>query len=157
MAALSWSPLRMLCRPVPLRGLFVWLLLILLLTGAASYTHGSRYALVPAHSPFQSASKQGIESMPPESAASPAGTSARASQVLRVVEAGPSVEPGALEKECCEPRLAPRGEPAPVRTGAVDPLSLTHRDPGDRILSRVVPPEPDLSALTVVRLSISRT
>ena len=146
------------CR-VPLRGVFVWLLLALLLAGAASYTHGSRYALVPGHSPFQSVGEQAVEAVPaePDNAASPAGTSASASQAVRVVVAGPSVEPEALEKDCCQRRQAPRSEPAPVRTGAVDQPSLTYRQPAGGILSSVVPPGPDLAALTVVDLSISRT
>lgn len=160
MAALSWSSLGMLRRPVSLRGVFVWLLLALLLTGAASYSHGSRYALVPGHSSFQSAGEQGVSAVPPqaEPAASPADTSASASQAVRAVhQAGPFVEPEEVEKDCCERRPAPRSEPAPVRTGAVDPPSLTYRLPGDGILSSVVPPQPDLPAPTVVKLSISRT
>lgn len=137
----------------------MWLLLALLLAGAASYTHGSRYALVPGHSPFQAAGQQCVEAMPaePENAASPAGTSASPSQAVRVVVAGPSVEPEALEKDCCERRQAPRSEPVPVRTGVVDQPSLIYRQPGAGILSVAVPPERDLSALTVVELSISRT
>ncbi|QNE14494.1 hypothetical protein [Pseudarthrobacter sp. NBSH8] len=102
--------------------------------------------------------KRDVEAMPPETAASHAGASASASQPVSVVlEAGPSVEPEDLDQECCERRLAPRSEPAPVRTGAVDPPSLTHQEPGDGILYSVVPSEPALPALTVVKLSISRT
>lgn len=158
MAALSWSSRGMLRCPFPVRGVFVWFLLALLLAGAASYTHGSRYAIVPGHSSLQSMEKRDVEAMPPETAASHAGPSASASQPVSVVlEAGPSVEPEALDQECCERRLAPRSEPAPVRTGAVDPPSLTHQEPGDGILYSVVPSEPALPALTVVKLSISRT
>ena len=157
MAALSWSSRGMLRCTVPVRGIFVWLLLALLLAAAASYSHGSRYALVPGHSSFPSVEKQGVEAMPPETAASHDRASSSASRVVNVVEAGPSVEPEALEQECCERRLAPRSEPSPVRTGAVDPPSLTHREPGGGTLSSVAPPEPDLPALTVVQLSISRT
>lgn len=160
MAALNWSSLGMLRRPLSLRSVFVWLLLALLFTGAASYTHGSRYALVPGHSSLQSAGEQDVEAVPPQAgpAASPADMSASASRGVRAVhQAGPFVEPEEVEKDCCERRPAPRGEPAPVRTGAVDPPSLTCRLPGDGILSSVVPPDPDLPALTVVKLSISRT
>ena len=159
MAALSWSSLGILRCPVSLRSVFVWLLLALLLTGAASYTHGSRYAIVPGHGPVHSAGEQGVQGVPPqaENATSPAFTSASASQAIRVVEAGLFVEPEELEKDCCERRQAPRSEPAPVRTGAVDPPFLTHRQSGEGILSSVVPPAPDLPALTVVKLSISRT
>ena len=66
MLALSWSPPGMLRCPVSLRGFFVWLLLALLLAGAASYTHGSRYALIPGHSPFQSAGVQALDAVPPQ-------------------------------------------------------------------------------------------
>ena len=161
MAALSWSKLGMLRRPVSLRGIFVWLLLSLLLAGAASYTHGSRYAIVPGHGSFQAVGEQGLESVPlrGEAAASSGDLSASVSQIVRVVhEVGPFVDPEALPKDRCERRQSPRSEPAPLRTGAVDPPSLTHRQqPGGGILSIVLPPAPDLPALTVVDLSISRT
>jgi hypothetical protein len=88
--------------------------------------------------------------------AGPAEPSASASQSVRVIhEAGPS-EPAGLEKEG-ERSKAPRGEPVPVRTGAVDPPSLIQRLPGGSLHSSDVPPEPELPALTVVDLSISRT
>lgn len=162
MAALSWSSLGMLRRRVSLRSPFIWLLLALLVTGAASYTHGSRYAIVAGLGPFPPAAVQGGGAVPPptQAAASPAGTSASSvSPVVPVVqEAGPSSgDPEALEKGCCERWQASRSEPAPLRTGAVDPPSIIRWQPGHGILSNLVPPEPDLPALTVVRLSISRT
>ncbi len=122
------SPARVMLRGfVSLRGAFVWLLLALLIAGAASYTSGSRYALVPGDS-------QAV-----------------------VHEAVPSAEPDELEQDCCERNKAPRGEPAPVRTGAVDPPVLVHRHLGDGTGARALPPEPELPSLTVVDLSISRT
>lgn len=160
MAALSWSSLGMLRCPVSPRGVFVWLLLTLLLAGAASYTHGSRYALVPGHDPFQAVGEQGPELVPPqgEAAASSDDPSAPGSQIIRVVhEVGPVADPEALSKDRCERRQSPRSEPAPLRTGAVDPPFSTHRRPGGGIFSSVLPPAPDLPALTVVELSISRT
>ena len=160
MGGLNWSSLGMLRCPVSLRGVFVWLLLALLLTGAASYTHGSRYALVPGHGSLQSAGESGVDAAPPQvqHAAGSADASASASQGVRAVhQAGPFVEPEEAEKDCCERRPAPRSEPVPVRTGAVDPPSLICRLPGDGIPSSFVPPAPDLPALTVVKLSISRT
>ena len=66
MGGLNWSSLGMLRCPVSLRGVFVWLLLALLLTGAASYTHGSRYALVPGHGSLQSAGESGVDAAPPQ-------------------------------------------------------------------------------------------
>lgn len=139
----------------------MWLLLSLLLAGAASYTHGSRYAIVPGHDPFQTVGEHGLELVPPrgETAASSDDPSASFSQIVRVVhEVGPSVHPEALPKDRCERRQSPRSEPAPLRTGAVDPPSLVHRQqPGEGIFSSVLPSAPDLPALTVVELSISRT
>lgn len=160
MAALNWSPQGMLRCAVPLRSVLVWLLLALLVTGAASYSHGSRYAIVPGHGPVQSADAQNVGGVlqQVDSAVSPADSSAPASQAPRVVhQVGPAVDFEELEKDCCERRQAPRSEPVPVRTGAVDPPSLTHRLPGDGALSSEMPPEPDLPVLTVVELSISRT
>lgn len=160
MAALSWSSLGVLRRPVSLRSVFVWLLLALLVAGAASYTHGSRYAIVPHQGAVQSAGEQAREGAPQQAeiTAGPAGSSASAPQAIGIVhQAGPAVESEQLEKDCCERRQAPRSEPAPVRTGVVDLPSLTQWQPGDGMLSFVVPQEPVLPALTVVKLSISRT
>ena len=160
MAALSWSSQAMLRCPASLRGVLVWLLLALILAGAASYTYGSRYAIVPGYGPVQSAGEQGVGGVPPqvETAVIPADPPASASQAVRAVhEAGPTVEPEELEKDCCERGPAPRSVPTPLRTGAVDPPSLTPRMPGDELLSIIAPPEPVLPVLTVVELSISRT
>lgn len=159
MAALSSSPLGMLRSTVSLRSAFVWLLLALLLAGAASYTHGSRYAIVPNHGPVQSMGGQATEEVPLKAgnAAIPSDTSDSAFQARGIVQAGPTAGTEEAEKDCCERRQAPRSEPAPIRTGAVDPPSLTSQQPGDRMLSGPVPPEPDLPAPTVIKLSISRT
>lgn len=156
MAALRRSSLGTLRCPVSLRSLFVWLLLALLLTGAASYTNGSRYAIVPDHGPVQSTGNQGAKGALPQ--AEPADTSASPVQAARVIrQAGPALGTEEAEKDCCERRQAPRGEPAPIRTGAIDPPSATHQHPGEAPPDGAAPPEPDLPALTVVELSISRT
>lgn len=159
MAALNRTPLGLLRCLGSLRSSFVWLLLALLLTGAASYTHGSRYALVPGHGPVQTAGAQDREMAPPqaESAAGPAQAVPAAQAVRAAHQAGPSIEPEELEKDCCERRLAPRGEPVPVRTGVVNPPTVAHQQPGDGILWAALPSGPDVPALTVVQLSISRT
>ena len=147
------------CPKVP-RSVFVWLLLVLLIAGAASYTSGSRYALVPGHGPVQTAAEQAAAEAPAqaETPAGPAEPAASAPHSVRVIhEAGPSAEPAGLEREG-ERSKAPRGEPVPVRTGAVDPPSLIQRLPGGTLHSAGdVPREPELPALTVVDLSISRT
>lgn len=160
MAALRWSSLGMLRSPVSLRSLFVWLLLALLLTGAASYTYGSRYSIVPGYGPVQTADDLGPEGVPPraEPTASPADTSISTSQSTGALHrAAPSLGTEELERDCCQRRHAPRGEPVPIRTGALDPPSVTQQPPGDALLNGTAPPEPDLPTLTVVELSISRT
>jgi hypothetical protein len=147
------------CPKVP-RSVFVWLLLVLLIAGAASYTSGSRYALVPGHGPVQSSAEQAAAEVPAqaETSTGPAEPAASDQHSVRVIhEAGPSAEPAGLEREG-ERSKAPRGEPVPVRTGAVDPPSLIQRLPGGPLHSASdVPREPELPALTVVDLSISRT
>jgi hypothetical protein len=147
------------CPKVP-RSVFVWLLLVLLIAGAASYTSGSRYALVPGHGPVQSSAEQAAAEVPAqaETSTGPAEPAASDQHSVRVIhEAGPSAEPAGLEREG-ERSKAPRGKPVPVRTGAVDPPSLIQRLPGGTLHSASdVPREPELPALTVVDLSISRT
>ncbi|MDE8669954.1 hypothetical protein PY310_15335 [Pseudarthrobacter sp. H3Y2-7] len=44
-----------------------------------------------------------------------------------------------------------------MRTGALDPPPVTYQQPGDALLNGAAPVVPDLPALTVVELSISRT
>lgn len=159
MAALSWSSMGKLRCLTGLRSLFVWLLLALLITGAASYTHGSRYAIVPSHGLVQATDQQRPHDAPQTGPAvgSPA-TPASASQVTGAAHrAGPSLGAEEAEKDCCERRHAPHGEPAPIRTGALDPPSTAHPEPGDGVAGGTAPPEPDLPALTVIKLSISRT
>jgi hypothetical protein len=159
MAILGSPALGILRGRVSLRSSFVWVLLALLIAGAASYTSGSRYALIPGYGPVQSAGGQATGVVPPqaETSAGQAETSASAPHPVRVIhEAGPSAEPAGLEREG-ERNKAPRGEPVPVRTGAVDPPSLIQRLPGGTLHSSDVPREPELPALSVVDLSISRT
>lgn len=70
-------------------------LLALLITEAASYTHGSRYAIVPGHGgQVQAADQQGRQDVRPqaESTASPADTSVSTMPSQGAVyRAGPSV------------------------------------------------------------------
>lgn len=160
MAALRWSSVGMLRSLVSLRALFVWLLLTLLLMGAASYTHGSRYAIVPGYGAVQTADDRVLQGVPPqaEPTASPADTSESTSDSMGARHrAAPQPGSEELEKDCCQRRHAPGGEPVPIRTGTLDPPSVAHRPPGDALFNGTVLPEPDLPALTVVELSISRT
>lgn len=159
MAALNWSSLRMLRSSVSLRRLFVWLLLTLLLTGAASYTHGSRYAIVPGYGPLQTAGDLDLQEVAPQAlpAASSAHPSMTTPQSTGTLDCAAPHGTEETEKDCCQRRHAPRGEPAPMRTGVLDPPSVTHHQPGEWVLNGAAPPEPDLPVLTVVELSISRT
>lgn len=147
-----------------LRSIFVCILLVLLVAGAASYTHGSRYSLV-GHGPFLTSPAETTGSGAPLAEAplleaTPAGQDAPPSSDSPVVpvthHAGPLLDPGSLERDCGERRQAPRGESVPLRTGAVDGPSLHLRAEGGEVLSRA-PSEPDLPALTVILLSVSRT
>jgi hypothetical protein len=121
-----------------LQCIILWFLAALLVTGAASYSHGSRYDIVPGHSPLDSVGAADVEPAPS-------------------FAAGPCIDPETLEKGCCERLPAPRSEPVPVRTGAVDPRSFAGGQPGDWMHPRIGPGEPDLPAPMLVKLSISRT
>ncbi|TDL37349.1 hypothetical protein [Arthrobacter nitrophenolicus] len=149
---------------VSLRSILVCTLLVLLVAGAASYTHGSRYALV-GHGPFLTAPAPPADSgltlteEPPLQATSP-GQGAPPPSGLPAVpvshQAGPLLDPESVERDCCERRQAPRGEPAPLRTGAVNVPSVLLWEAAGEVLYPV-PSEPDLPALTVIQLSVSRT
>lgn len=77
-------------------------------------------------------------------AGQPTGLSGRAT--------GFSVGPAVPVQECCIRPSAPRGEPAPLKTGVPEPLFLTHGMPAADGIPAAVPPEPVLRALTVVQL-----
>lgn len=164
MTGTKWDNEEILRRLMPPRRLISWLLLAVLVMGAASYLHGSRYGIVPAHGALSSGAHAHQD---PPGAASPADA------VLRpgVISAH---DPGAVRamqqvswsgdakvppQKCCERRSAPRSEPVPLRAAALDqPLLLAPRpNSADGIFSALPPPEPDLRALTVLKLSISRT
>lgn len=164
MATLYCNPQGILRRLVSLRSIFVCILLALLVAGAASYTHGSRYALV-GHGPFLTVPAQPVDAAGPLTEAPPLvsnspGQGAPPSSDSPVVpvthQAGPVLDPESMERDCCERRHAPRGEPVPLRTGAVNEPSMLLQETGGEVLS-AVPSEPDLSPLTVIQLSVSRT
>lgn len=149
-----------------LRSAFAWVLVALLVTAAASYAHGTRYAVV-GHGPFHtagahmaSADAAALEAVEAGPQATQAGTEDHTEPGFNLVHvvhsAGPCVDPDALEPDC-ERRQAPRSQPALLRTGAVEPPAELQRQPGDDALSSIFPPEPELPALTVVQLSVSRT
>ena len=140
-------------RHISPRSVLTWFLLAVLVTGAASYCLGSRYAIVPGHAALYSAPHQD-----PAIAPSPANT-ASSSAAVGVIQHEPRFEEQKMpQQECCERRSAPRSEPAPLRTGVTDLPAMTHRlCCADGPLSAVTSPEPGPPALTIIQLSISRT
>ena len=150
----------MLRRVGVLRSHLVWILAVLLLAGAASYSQGSRYAIV-GHGYSQSAGAEQGAQAAAQAVAQAAETVGQAVGQATGQAAGPSANQSSdresVEDGCCERRQAPRSEPVPLRTGAVEPPSLLHSQPGPAVLSGILPAEPDLPPLTVVQLSISRT
>ncbi|MFF1255022.1 hypothetical protein ACFVYC_21345 [Pseudarthrobacter sp. NPDC058329] len=98
-----------------------------------------------------------VQAGPALSSPSPEGLGTASQAVHAVHQANPVVDPESMERDCCERRHAPRGEPAPLRTGAIDPPSLLQQQPVDTELSSAIPLESGLRALTVLQLSISRT
>ena len=164
MTARNWSSLKVFRCLVSLRSAFVWLVLILLLAGAASYNHGSRYALV-GHRPIQSVASQSVvpgrveAAVAPREAASAQGDAATsASRMVRAVhQVSRYVYPESMAPGCCERRPAPRSEPAQLGMAAVEPPVVLQWQPGDGVCTGIVPAEPKLPALTALQLSISRT
>lgn len=143
-------------RRVPwLRSAFVWILAVLLLTAAATYSHGTRYA-ISGNNFFATAEAlpAGMDN-PCASAGNDSGTqeSGPASPVHRACPAGPD----SSAEDCCGRGQAPRGEPVPLRTGAVDPPPMPHREPGGAHAAATPTEEPEFSALTLAELSVSRT
>lgn len=134
-----------------------WLLLAALVTGAASYSHGSRYAIVPGHAPLSSAPQQDIVSAP-SPAITPPG-SAPVQAATGVIHEVSRFEDSELPKqECCERRSAPRSEPAPLRTGVPDQSAAIHPPfRADGPIPAATPPAPGAAALTIIQLSVSRT
>src|SRR5690349_9354194 len=152
MTARHWSSLKVFRCLVSLRSAFVWLVLILLLAGAASYNHGSRYALV-GHSPVQSVASQSVvpdrvEAVAPREAAFAQGDAApSASRVVRAVpQVSRYVDPESMARGCCERRPAPRSEPAQLGMVAVEPPVVLQWQPGDGVRTGIVRAEPKLPA-----------
>lgn len=134
-----------------------WLLLAALVAGAASYSHGSRYAIVPGHAPLSSAPQQDIVSAPPPAIAPPGSAPALAATGV-IQEVSRFGDPELPKQKCCERRSAPRSEPAPLRTGVPDQSAATH--PLFRVdgpIPAAAPPVPGPAALTIIQLSVSRT
>ena len=135
----------------PLQIMFISLLLTLIAAGAAAYSHGSRYALI-GHNTALSAPAQPIGVTETHSEAAPAHPEAR----TVLAQAGHLPDQNTGEKRYCERRPAPRSEPAPLLTGAVNPPDLPPRTPQTGAHAPALPgPEPQESRL--ITLSVSRT
>lgn len=143
-------------RRVPwLRSAFVWMLAVLLLAGAATFSHGTRYA-ISGNNFFATA-----EALPAgvDSPCATAGNNsvAQDSEPVAPVHQACPAGPDSSAEDCCGRGQAPRGEPAPLRTGAVDPPPVLHREPADAGPAAVAPQEAEFRALTLAELSVSRT
>lgn len=138
-------------RPGPLQIMFISLLVTLIAAGAAAYSHGSRYALI-GHDTALSAPAQPIGFTETHSEAAPAHPEARTA----LAQAGHLPDQSTGEKRCCERRPAPRSEPAPLLTGAVNPPVLPPR-PSQAGAHAPALPGPDLQASRLITLSVSRT
>lgn len=138
-------------RPGPLQIAFISLLLTLLAAGAASYSHGSRYALTGHDTPI-SAPAQPIGVTDTHSEAAPAHPEARTA----LAQAGHLPDQNTGEKRCCERRPAPRSEPAPLLAWAVNPPDLPPRAPQTGAHAPALP-GPELRMSKLITLSVSRT
>ncbi|MFB0836852.1 MULTISPECIES: hypothetical protein [unclassified Arthrobacter] len=115
--------------PAALRILFGWLLLAALLVAAASYSQGTRYALVAEPGPAPSV----------------------------VQHAAALHSPAPQHHACCDRYPAPRSEPAPTKAAAPDPPRAAAPAALQHVLQVAQEPEPRRQALTLDQLSISRT
>ena len=110
MAALNRSLPGLLRCIVPLRSVFVWIVAALVLAGAASYSHGSRYAMIPDHALAQSPDEPAAGTLLQEdNTPGPADMPAAAPPSAGAAHhAGPAVGPAEPERDCCKRRHAPR-------------------------------------------------
>lgn len=138
-------------RPGPLQITFISLLLTLIAAGAASYYHGSRYALI-GHDTALSAPAQPIGVTETHSEVAPAHPEARTA----LAQAGHLPDQNTEEKRCCERRPAPRSEPPPLLAWAVNPPDLPPRAPQTGAHAPALP-GPELRASRLITLSVSRT
>lgn len=131
------------------------MLAVLLVAGAATYSQGTRYAISGNNFFATTEALPTVVDSPCASAGSNivAQDSGSVAPVHQACPAGPD----SSAEDCCGRGQAPRGEPAPLRTGAVDAPSVLHREPGDLGLAAVAPEEPEFRALTLAQLSVSRT
>lgn len=143
-------------RRVPwLRSAFVWMLAVLLLAGAATYSQGTRYAI--SGNNFFAAAETLPAAVDSPCASAGQDSAAQDSGAITPVHQACPAGPDASAEDCCGRGQAPRGEPAPLRTGAVDPPAVLHWEPGGAHAAAPPTEEPEFRALTLAQLSVSRT
>jgi hypothetical protein len=157
----STPPSMLRCRPVALQRFLVWILVAFILAGAAAYVQGTRYALA-GHLP-QAVLQSADATTPPEVAPSAPNGQTRGNtpslsslKIPAHSQSGPLQDKKPPDGNCSERHQAPRSEPAPLRT-APSPGQLRPAPAGSPPSSRHIVSEPDLPALTVVQLAVSRT
>jgi len=146
--------------PAALRILLGWLFLGVLLVAAASYSQGTRYALVAEPAPALAAVQQAAAAHfhEPLNAAAGAELLHPASSVH--ARDGHDVScPGDSPQHhaCCDRYPASRSEPAPTKVAAPDPPTVAAAAGQQHVLQVAQEPEPRRQALTLDQLSISRT
>ena len=151
------------------RSALMWLLLVLLVAGAASYSQGSRYALAAQSGPFLSVGSEPVnpavsptetretDSEPLMQAAADAPQSPDADPARDTRSATPCLDTRPKHQHCYAWYLAPRGEPSPLRAAALEPPPLMSLSCPDVIKGSAPSPDEPIQALTVIQLSISRT
>lgn len=147
-----------------LGSIVAWLLLAVLVIGAAAFSQGSRYALVPAPSAFGAAPADAASSVvgpvvettvatPPAGQGLGTDVLPATSETLDTYVSVPCLDQGPSHQYDCACYRAPRGEPSPTRAFISSPSQAQHtsspvmnQDAG--LLSTV----PVRHALTVVAL-----
>jgi len=146
--------------PAAPRILLGWLLLAVLLVAAASYSQGTRYALVAEPAPALSAVQHApaTHSPAPLNAAAGAELLHPASSVhARDGHNASCPEDSPQHHACCDRYPASRSEPAPTKAAEPDPPTAAVTAGPRHVLQVAQEPAPRRQALTLDQLSISRT
>lgn len=146
--------------PAALRILLGWLLLAVLLVAAASYSQGTRYALVAESAPALSAVQQEAVPHSPAPLGAIAGTELRhpgSSVHAKEGHDASCPEDSPQHHACCDRYPASRSEPAPTKAAAPDAPTASVAAGPQHVLQVAQEPAPRRQALTLDQLSISRT
>ena len=146
--------------PAAPRILLGWLLLAVLLVAAASYSQGTRYALVAEPAPALSAVQHAAAAHFPDPLNAVAGAELRhPASSVHARDGHDASCPGdsPQHRACCDRYPASRSEPAPTKVAAPDPPTVAAAAGQQHVLQVAQEPEPRRQALTLDQLSISRT